>query len=60
MASPQQLLAVVQAPRSLPRLIKLPDELGSRKLRLPRHHRRGVRVEVVRGHAASAAAINFA
>ena len=35
-------LAVVQAPRSLPRLIRLPDELGSRHFVFSRHDRRGI------------------
>ena len=53
-------LAVVQAPRSLPRLIRLPDELGQPALRVPGHHRRGLRFEAVRRHEHAAAAISSA
>ena len=40
-------LAIVQAPRSLPRVVSLPDEGGGRALRAADQHRAGLRAQAV-------------
>jgi len=44
-------LAVVQAPRSLPRLIRFARRARQPELRVLGHHRRGLRLQAIRRHA---------